>query len=281
MSNGWTVGFFKDHPIRFVYKDGKRVSIPVDVAKASGYVPINEFLEFCEEITQTIPINTEYFALTSNGRVLFVSHWYGDSVNIQVPNVARDIYSILNHENKELAESFKKGVRSLILEKLFNRPIAFLMRNVNQQDEIWERLMEAVDFRKYVNDTIEEVTKEKKKGFNFVDDFSAHPAGEFDDYKEQRGVYFVKADNGLTKIGRTTNLLDRLSELQTASPCELTLEWFIETDSEKNLEKELHDVFAEKRVRGEWFLLSNDDLSWINNLDKKTDNKGQSLNNKK
>lgn len=269
--SGLKVENWNGHEIRFVYKEGKWRAADIDVARALGYIPINEFLDSGEEITQTIPVNTEYFALTSRGRVLYVSHWYGDSDNIQIPNVAREIYSILNDENKELADSFKQGVRNLIFKHLYNRPIDFLMINIKQQDEIWERLIEAVDFKKYANDLVEKITMEKKKEFKFEEDFSV--ASENGDSKKKRGVYFIKADSGLTKIGKTTNLQNRLSALQTSSPCVLTLEWFIETDSEESLEQELHGVFDEKRVRGEWFLLSNDDLNWVKKLNRKTDDK--------
>jgi hypothetical protein len=79
-------------------------------------------------------------------------------------------------------------------------------------------------------------------------------------------VYFVKNHEGLTKIGRTSNLKSRLSSLkQDPRGKELTLIHAIESKDIKVLEKTLHKVFADKRVSGEWFELSDKDLLNITN----------------
>ena len=57
----------------------------------------------------------------------------------------------------------------------------------------------------------------------------------------------------LVKIGYTSaEPKDRLRGMQTGLPFELTLLWFTKGD----FEDELHDIFAEHRVRGEWFDLT-------------------------
>jgi len=71
-------------------------------------------------------------------------------------------------------------------------------------------------------------------------------------------VYIVKCDNddSYRKIGMSGSALTRLSELQTSNPYELLLERIIETSSEdkaRQLERHLHDVYSDQRVRGEWF----------------------------
>lgn len=71
-------------------------------------------------------------------------------------------------------------------------------------------------------------------------------------------VYAMRNErNGYIKIGRSDNPKFREKTLQSEEP-EVTLlfAYFVEPDRER----ELHEVFAGQRVRGEWFDLSEDDL---------------------
>lgn len=76
-------------------------------------------------------------------------------------------------------------------------------------------------------------------------------------------VYFITAENGLTKIGRTANINKRLSQLRTASPCRLRLFLVVYSENQCGLEKSLHLRFAHCRVRYEWFKLTEADLGAI------------------
>lgn len=53
------------------------------------------------------------------------------------------------------------------------------------------------------------------------------------------------------KIGKTTNVDTRFSQLQTASPFDLRFIDIIEGDHESKI----HELLAAQRVRGEWFVL--------------------------
>lgn len=62
-------------------------------------------------------------------------------------------------------------------------------------------------------------------------------------------------DSSVVKIGHTTNEpKDRIGTLQTGNPDRLVVRWAGEGDAQ--LEKHLHAVFKDYRVRGEWFDLS-------------------------
>jgi hypothetical protein len=74
------------------------------------------------------------------------------------------------------------------------------------------------------------------------------------------GVYLIRAENGLVKIGCSTGIERRLMYLQTGTPHELTLLGVIETDHPRELERQLHKRFADRRRRGEWFELSEDEI---------------------
>jgi hypothetical protein len=71
-------------------------------------------------------------------------------------------------------------------------------------------------------------------------------------------IYFV-AGAGLTKIGLTTDLDERLRMLQAASPVALTLMLVIEGGRE--VERKLHAQFDAFRRHGEWFALP---VGWEN-----------------
>lgn len=68
-------------------------------------------------------------------------------------------------------------------------------------------------------------------------------------------VYFITArDVDLVKIGYADNPLRRLRELRTSSPIPLALEGAIPGGREK--ERELHELYAKLRMRGEWFAIT-------------------------
>lgn len=74
-------------------------------------------------------------------------------------------------------------------------------------------------------------------------------------------VYIVgSSEEGLYKIGKTTSPEKRLRSLQTACPYELDYTRWIKTDRMDELERRLHNQFSDKRTRGEWFKLAEEDL---------------------
>lgn len=79
--------------------------------------------------------------------------------------------------------------------------------------------------------------------------------------RSERGyVYVVRADNGLVKIGMALNWHLRIQQLNSALPYELEVLHVVECDEPRRLERTLHERYAEKRVRREWFRLSDADL---------------------
>lgn len=80
-------------------------------------------------------------------------------------------------------------------------------------------------------------------------------------------IYVLKitdtANNVFYKIGLAKNLEQRVNTLQTGNPFEIKiiLSFYVESMIEE--EKKLHFMFSHKRLRGEWFNLTNDDLNII------------------
>lgn len=75
-------------------------------------------------------------------------------------------------------------------------------------------------------------------------------------------VYVGFDASGLFKIGITRNAKARLSQFRTGNPSFQFLCVFERTDAMLS-ESDLHEMFEEKRVAGEWFALSASDLKQI------------------
>jgi hypothetical protein len=79
-------------------------------------------------------------------------------------------------------------------------------------------------------------------------------------------VYLVKTANGQCKIGRTSNLPVRIKALSASHPENLELVHSIQSTNMFELEAGLHSHFDSKRIKGEWFHLSPDDIEYIKGL---------------
>jgi hypothetical protein len=80
--------------------------------------------------------------------------------------------------------------------------------------------------------------------------------------KQPEFIYLTKADFGY-KIGRTSQPDKR--PLTVAGNCPINLEVIvvIEVDNMRKAEAELHSRFGSKRLRGEWFDLSPEDVELV------------------
>ncbi len=73
--------------------------------------------------------------------------------------------------------------------------------------------------------------------------------------KEQKTYIMLDSNTGLYKIGKSKYPRHREKTLQSEKP---TIELVLICD--ENVEHKLHKEFSNKRVRGEWFKLSSDDI---------------------
>lgn len=73
-------------------------------------------------------------------------------------------------------------------------------------------------------------------------------------------VYIARSDNGLTKIGVSRNVQQRIKALSGASGFSLTLEDAQLAFCPHAVERGLHLFFASKRKQGEWFDLGDDEI---------------------
>lgn len=74
-------------------------------------------------------------------------------------------------------------------------------------------------------------------------------------------IYFVtERTNETIKIGVSTQIIRRVAQLQTGNSNELELMGWITPSEDYKMEKFLHQKYARKKVRGEWFAISQDDV---------------------
>lgn len=79
-------------------------------------------------------------------------------------------------------------------------------------------------------------------------------------------VYLLEAVGGFFKIGKTVNPKSRKRTFGVKLPMAVEFKHVIHTDDMHKLEKALHQLFADKRVRGEFFDLTLADVAFICSL---------------
>lgn len=79
-------------------------------------------------------------------------------------------------------------------------------------------------------------------------------------------VYLLRSTTGYYKIGRTVNPDDRLTTFSVKLPFEVEYECVIQTHDRYGLEKALHTYYMDKRINGEWFALTVEDVAFIKGL---------------
>jgi len=78
------------------------------------------------------------------------------------------------------------------------------------------------------------------------------------------GNIYLVSDGVFTKIGATTyNIKKRLNELQVGNASKLLILGSYPANRKLSVERYLHNIFSEKRIRGEWFDLSQSEIHKI------------------
>ena len=80
----------------------------------------------------------------------------------------------------------------------------------------------------------------------------------------KRGLSIIRDDKGRVKIGKTKRMKERMGEY-TKLPFEPELLYVLESNDYHAAETLIHEYYQEKRLRGEWFELTTDDINCIQN----------------
>lgn len=85
--------------------------------------------------------------------------------------------------------------------------------------------------------------------------------------KNKKGhIYLLKSAHGHYKIGRSINAENRASLLDIELPFAIELIHYFTVPDMAKAESELHTMFADKRLNGEWFNLTDEDVNYIKSL---------------
>lgn len=76
-------------------------------------------------------------------------------------------------------------------------------------------------------------------------------------------VYFIRSDNGMVKIGKTQDCKQRFASITRCQPFTVEPIFIIETKDMDLLERAFHIAFHEKRGKGEWFHIDEQDIEMI------------------
>lgn len=80
-------------------------------------------------------------------------------------------------------------------------------------------------------------------------------------------IYIIKdIGTGLYKIGRSNNVKNRRSNLNTGNSSLLDIIHTIHSDNALLDEKYLHCIFKHQKVRGEWFRLNDSIITWLKSI---------------
>lgn len=85
---------------------------------------------------------------------------------------------------------------------------------------------------------------------------------EQDRIRFQQYIYLIRCGKYF-KIGISGNPLKRAESIQTSTPYKTELLYAERFENATEIEKELHQLLKDKRVRGEWFELQKGDFSKI------------------
>ena len=107
-------------------------------------------------------------------------------------------------------------------------------------------------------------------GWNIIDDLHYDEWMSKAGYDARSGYVYVIKQSGDYKIGVTKDIRKRLSTIQmsTPKPVQLVHSFYIGgiyADAYE-WEKALHQRFSKRKIRGEWFRLTNTDVKWLRQL---------------
>ena len=181
----------------------------------------------------------------------------------------REPYSIFR-EGARCKERGNDVVWANEVERLLGKMIALLdddgtVRPVDQGGfvftrEEWEEIRWKVDnfYAQCTDDNIEEYNRRVREK-----DFPPRATGKPEKPQKRQGYVYLLHHDGLYKIGRSKDVPSRRRRIGVQMPHEVTVIHSIQSNDSVRLEEQLHDMYANKRMNGEWFALSAEDVREI------------------
>lgn len=117
--------------------------------------------------------------------------------------------------------------------------------------------------RLYDMTTEEEIADHNEAMFDRHIDLRTNHALNWRKRVVQKGYVYVLKMGEYYKIGRSKDVTKRLESIGLLMPITPTLIHTIKTDDMEYAERYMHERFAECRVNGEWFALTDAQIEWI------------------
>lgn len=137
----------------------------------------------------------------------------------------------------------------------------FLHNHKIMSKERWLSLRALID-KFYNNTSMEEI-----EDYNANVDSARSAALESSKPVDRGVIYLLQSNVGYYKIGKSMNLDRRVGQHLRNYPVSLDVIHVVPVLRMTRCELYLLSLFAEKKMQGEWFLLSDDDVAWICSLD--------------
>lgn len=118
-------------------------------------------------------------------------------------------------------------------------------------------------YEAYIDITYNISYDEKKEVYKTFDDVNLK--AEIEANQDKGFVYLIECE-GKYKIGFTRNIIQRMSFFKNTLPSYPRIVNYIVSNDYKRLEKSLHILFNEKRIKNEWFLLEENDLKTFDKI---------------
>lgn len=185
--------------------------------------------------------------------------------------IFRDSWNLNRHlQNKNpcvLMDDSKKVNESSLESDNLEKKVTSLVQELLEKNEklVHEKLVNENEELKIIN---EELKKENEILVNKTENISIkvytpdnydHSIKNIMEVVPKVGgyVYFIqRIDTGNIKIGKTKNLKQRMSTLNTSNDMPLHFKKVFELEKYSELEKYFHYLFRDHRIHGEWFDLS-------------------------
>jgi carboxypeptidase C (cathepsin A) len=126
--------------------------------------------------------------------------------------------------------------------------------------------MDQIESKKYKENykTVQEFCNDNGFSKAAIYEGIQHRKGKSIQRRKHRNVVYMAFFGDHVKIGRTTMLKKRIENLKVCNPLPMDA-MRIYLDEKGTLEKDLHKRFSKDRVRGEWFLVSEEIAEYANN----------------
>lgn len=153
----------------------------------------------------------------------------------------------------------KKSIDWESVEREYRAGIKTLRQIGDEHGVSHVAITERADKHGWIRGTRKGVVRSKDTAVGII------PDGVKDEFEHGGFIYVasIESDKSLFKIGMAGNVKQRIDALRTASPYLLSLACAFFVPNMRFAERALHDRYADKRIRGEWFRLSREDLNDI------------------